>query len=157
MAQEKNDAKQLALELDLGTKADTLDFDLKPWNLSREARCRNLGPGREVRCVWCEVSGVWNEMIIVRNLLAGIALQRRRCVAQIIVQQYNISLCDMSVTDKLALSIHIIYTQADCTGAFDLLKTSPTISSCTQTFATILLVNHACIRCILCYKLPQQL
>ena len=30
MAQRKNDAKQLALELDLGTKADTLDFDLKP-------------------------------------------------------------------------------------------------------------------------------
>ena len=63
----------------------------------------------------------------------------------------------MSVTDKLALSFHIIYTQVDCTGAFDLLKTSPTISSCTQTFATILLVNHACIGCNFCFKLPLQL
>ncbi len=41
----------------------------------------------------------------------------------------------------------IIYKQVDCTGAFDLLNTSPTLSTCTQTFATTLFVDHARFGC----------
>ena len=52
--------------------------------------------------MWCEMSGVWSEMKIVRNQLAGHrpAEKKMRCAND--CGQYNISLCDMPVTDKLA-------------------------------------------------------
>ena len=55
----------------------------------------------------------------------GIALPRNRCIAQMFVGQYNISLCNIPVTDKLAPSSHTIYKQVDCTGSFDLLNPPP--------------------------------
>ena len=47
----------------------------------------------------------------------------------------RISLC-YAADRQACVSFHFIYKQVDCTGAFDYLKTSPTISSCTHTFAT---------------------